>query len=520
MLKTLKKFGAYLTLALLIGLNLYLPVAAQTDVFSPLQDIKSELERSKIAVVDYSSPEGQWGSLTEFWRNILIGRYNNLADMADGYKSYFEGKGGIIDLEQKISLLEAKKSQALTKDEIKRFDDLIKENEDKLTEAQNDARDELRKEFTEILKQDLIPGVKEQIATVMGVKFDNAVKSVANDGARLLFEEIDFYFTYNKWGRLPLRVIIVLQDNFSSLEDLYESFGYNTEEVRSGLTSPDYSAEIDLGDDITESFRLTDDDIELIITEIQARRFTGERQIREITRAVVNVMRNLIGGLAVIWIVISGIRMVMAQGEESVITEQKQSITYALIGLVAIILIERMVDLLLGAPGEYRVVLEPTDAFNLEVYGVVSYIKAIVGIVAIFFIVISGIQTVFAEGEEEAITKQRRSVLWIIVGLILIAIDKIIVENLFIQPVTQDDQLSVANVTSLINVVGRVLTFALGFVGLIAFGMLIYGAASMVANYGDEEMVEKGKKIIKNAIIGIIIAISAFTLVATLIGFQ
>ena len=68
--------------------------------------------------------------------------------------------------------------------------------------------------------------------------------------------------------------------------------------------------------------------------------------------------------------------------------------------------------------------------------------------------------------------------------------------------------------------VGRVITFLLGFVGIIAFGMLIYGAATMVINYGDEEMVENAKKIIKNAIIGIIIVISAFALVATLIGFR
>jgi hypothetical protein len=244
--------------------------------------------------------------------------------------------------------------------------------------------------------------------------------------------------------------------------------------------------------------------------------------LRDVVQAVAVVMRNIIGALAIIWIIISGIHMAMAGGDENTITEQKRSIIYAVIGLVIILLIERMIDILYGPAGAYEVALrtETATRFSAEIYGIINFIKAIIGTVAIFMIVISGLKTVTAAGEEEQITKQRRAIIWIAIGFILLIINKVIVEQIFIIPTQYQDTISASNVTTIINTIGRVIQFILGFVGLIAFGALIYGAGTMIVNYGNEEMVQKSKKIIKNAIIGIIVIISAYTIVATLIVFK
>jgi hypothetical protein len=267
---------------------------------------------------------------------------------------------------------------------------------------------------------------------------------------------------------------------------------------------------------------LSNDDINLIIDEIFASQSAGERQLRDVVRSVTVVIRNLIGGLAIIWIIISGIRMVLAGGEESVISEQRKSITYALIGLILILLIERLIDIIYGPAGVVRTELtaEATAAFSVEVYSLISYIKAIIGTVAILMIVVSGIRTIFAYGEEEEITKQRRAVLWIGVGLILLFVNQAIIQQIFVMPVQTHDQISSSNVTEIINKFGQVMEFILGFVGLVALGTLIYGAGMMLTNYGNDEMVQKSKKIIKNAIIGIIVIISAYTIIATLVVFK
>ncbi len=247
--------------------------------------------------------------------------------------------------------------------------------------------------------------------------------------------------------------------------------------------------------------------------------YQGESQLHAVVVAAVQVLRNLMGSVAVVFIVVSGILLIFAQGDETKITEQKRSITYAIIGLVAILLIERLITAIYGVPGEQRALTPSTAAqVSLEVYGLISYIKAILGSVAIFMIVISGFRTVASQGEEEQIKTQRGAILWTIVGLALVLLNKVVVENIFIKPAqSASGQITKSNVQNILDLFGKVAQFLMGFVGLVAFAALVYGAATLVANYSNDEAVDKAKKIIKNSLIGIIIILSAYAIVNTMI---
>lgn len=333
-------------------------------------------------------------------------------------------------------------------------------------------------------------------------------------------------YSAEKWGKLSTDIIDRLESwpeyENNGLVGIGNSYsdgdGFDLKGLKNDLQNEGFS----------------EDEVNLIVEEIQVNLHSGERQIRDTIRAVAKVMRNLIGGLAIIWIIISGIRMIFAQGEESVITDQKRSITYAVVGLVAILLIERMIDILyapsailitsLDAPAQL-LSTNVEAAFSAEIYGLINFIKAVIASIAILFIIINGLKSITAAGEEEQIKKQKKSVMWIIIGLVLLAVDRVIVDNIFRIPTQQTDpelvdQIQASNVTSIINMVGTIIQFSLGFVGLIALGALIYGAGMMVANYGNDEMVQKAKKIVTSSIVGIIIIISAYTIVATLIVFK
>lgn len=247
--------------------------------------------------------------------------------------------------------------------------------------------------------------------------------------------------------------------------------------------------------------------------------YQGESQLNAVVLAVVKVVRNLIGSMAIVFIVVSGIMMIFAQGEESKITEQKRSITYAIIGLVIILLIERMISAIYGVPGEQRALTTASAALvSAEIYGLISYIKAILGSVAVFMIVLNGFRTVTAQGDEEIMKTQRGAILWTIVGLALIVINKVVVENFFIGPATSESgQITKTNVQNILDLFGRIAQYLMGFAGLVAFAALIYGAGSMIANFGEEEGTERAKKIVKNSAIGIVIILSAYAIVATMI---
>lgn len=67
------------------------------------------------------------------------------------------------------------------------------------------------------------------------------------------------------------------------------------------------------------------------------------------------------------------------------------------------------------------------------------------------------------------------------------------------------------------NIILQIVNFFLGFLGLIAVIMVIYGGIQYVTAAGNQEQIDKAKKVIMYAIIGIIIVLISFALVNTVI---
>lgn len=72
--------------------------------------------------------------------------------------------------------------------------------------------------------------------------------------------------------------------------------------------------------------------------------------------------------------------------------------------------------------------------------------------------------------------------------------------------------------TDLRELIKTLINYALGFLGLFAVIMVIYGGFLYVSSAGDEEKVGKGKNIILYAVIGIIIILLSFVLVNAVLG--
>ena len=63
-----------------------------------------------------------------------------------------------------------------------------------------------------------------------------------------------------------------------------------------------------------------------------------------------------------------------------------------------------------------------------------------------------------------------------------------------------------------------IVNFFLGFLGLIAVLMVIYGGVLIVTSAGKEDQATKGKKILTYAAIGIVIILLSFAFVSTILG--
>jgi len=72
--------------------------------------------------------------------------------------------------------------------------------------------------------------------------------------------------------------------------------------------------------------------------------------------------------------------------------------------------------------------------------------------------------------------------------------------------------------SSLRRLVIRIINYFLGFLGILAVIMVIYGGVMYVTSQGSEESTGNAKKIIMYAVIGIIIILLSFALVNTILG--
>lgn len=67
-------------------------------------------------------------------------------------------------------------------------------------------------------------------------------------------------------------------------------------------------------------------------------------------------------------------------------------------------------------------------------------------------------------------------------------------------------------------IVGNVLSAALGLLGVVLFGYLLYGGYLWMTAGGDDGQVKSAKSVIRNAVIGLIIIVLAYTIASFVIS--
>jgi len=154
-----------------------------------------------------------------------------------------------------------------------------------------------------------------------------------------------------------------------------------------------------------------------------------------------------------------------------------------------------------------------TEFFN----NVLIWLRGIIVIIAIIFIIIGGVMYMTSAGDEKRITSAKSTVTAAVIGLtIILAAPTFLSEILAILgnntgDVTAVDPLAEALSAQQIalNVMQKLLAIA-GIIGII--GLVIGGFTYMTA-YGDEKRIDDGKRAIKYSIIGIVVVLSALLIV-------
>ncbi len=246
---------------------------------------------------------------------------------------------------------------------------------------------------------------------------------------------------------------------------------------------------------------------------------------------IVDLMRLVLSGIAILVIIISAIKLITIATEEEA-TKTKTTFITAIVGLLVIQLADVAVKrVFFGEQGEVFETIGQAQYFAEEgqslIRGITGLITTFVATVAVLVIIFRGITLIYSLGEEDAQDKAKKHVMYAIIGLIAIGLADLVIRGFIFPaqgPIAMDtrtgfsfhlDDLPRIDIAKAILV--RLTNFVSGFVALLAFVVLFYGGYMYVVSGGKEDVNDKVKKNVFGATIALVLAASAYAIVNTFI---
>lgn len=157
---------------------------------------------------------------------------------------------------------------------------------------------------------------------------------------------------------------------------------------------------------------------------------------------------------------------------------------------------------------------EPGTSFAEIILIVINAVLSFLGIIFLILIIYGGYTWMFAGGNEATVDKAKKIILNSTIGVAVVlasaAIAQFVIKTLAeegIDATTWNDPES-----TVMDIIVRVVNAALSFLGVFLIGFIIYGGYMWMFSGGNQERVDKARKILINSVIGAVIVLMAFAI--------
>jgi hypothetical protein len=253
---------------------------------------------------------------------------------------------------------------------------------------------------------------------------------------------------------------------------------------------------------------------------------TGVQMATGLVGRVVDNVRYIIGAIAILLIIVSGIKLVMSQGNEEVYSKQVSTILYSIVGLFIIGLAGEIASVFEVDRGGFlsdpNVSLQKSQVFSRTVEIVMTFIKYIIGSVSVLFIVRNGLILITSGEKEEELSKTKKNIFYGFLGLIIIMMANPIINNIFFKidtskyPGTNPVKPGIDTKALMLEVAG-ITNIIAAITGPFAILSLVVGGLMYILAGENDERLGKAKKIIIWSLVGILLIYGAFAIVSTVI---
>ncbi|QQR54920.1 hypothetical protein IPG41_07140 [Candidatus Peregrinibacteria bacterium] len=238
-------------------------------------------------------------------------------------------------------------------------------------------------------------------------------------------------------------------------------------------------------------------------------------------------LRIILGGLAVLFIVVSGFTMVVSGDNEETAKTQRKSIVYGCIGLMMISIAGPIAEVFDYRQGNF--ISDPSDftervrIFDNVTQLIITFLKYLLGGLATLMAVRAGAMLVMSGDNDDDVSKAKKQLTLSLAGLMLIFVSNLVIRRIFyVATYSTNAEATIVQLdqNEFIRQLVAVTNLMISFLGPIMMLGIVIGGFLYVTSQGEEEKTGLAKKIITNSIIGIVIIYGAFALVSTLIAGQ
>lgn len=240
----------------------------------------------------------------------------------------------------------------------------------------------------------------------------------------------------------------------------------------------------------------------------------GEEAAKAFAFSILGILKLVVSGFALIYLVMIGVSMILKSDSEENTKTQKKQITYALIAFL-FLNVPSMLYQIFGPSVQKTMITgvdnwsDPQRSYFWDTYGfeglfgnMIAFFRVFVFGVAVLMFTWWLFRLIVSAGDEEIRKTARNRIIYGSLALIFMGFVELWARLV-----------SVWDFSSRIPTVGKqIFGLALYFAGPVAIFMLMWWAYYYITSGGDEERIKKGKSIVINTLIAVIILLGAMSL--------
>lgn len=252
--------------------------------------------------------------------------------------------------------------------------------------------------------------------------------------------------------------------------------------------------------------------------------------ITQLVLELLSYAKIILAAVAVLYITIMGYKIATSREEEEAKKMQK-GIVYAIAGLVIISLssdLAKVFEMNVFDSSGHTIFEKPEEIinraqiFNKEVKMIITFIKYVIAFYAALMLVRFSLKFITRGGSEEKAKENKLKILFAMGGLLLIYLADIFINNVFYKIDKESYEAGKidmgidpgAGVKELVSITNTVVSF----VGPVAILMLVVSGVMYIISGGEDDKMQKAKRMMVATVVGIIIIYGAFAIVSTILS--